>query len=196
MIQNIIDNTVGKDANICIILNKMTVKKYDSLDYEGLEFSPDLAGYFEPNEHGPQRKIDMVVIDDDNQFKVVKKSLSFALKKVGKTGIVVLANSLPPNRPRYVTPIKRAGNWYGEVWRVVDGLNKDKNIDFVSYSVGNGYTIVRRSPNPNTFVAGEDLGILSQYANNRKKYARLVDEMGLREWYENKVTEGTDTQTD
>lgn len=184
MIERIIDNTVGKNANIVCVLTKDSVKKYQDLDYKGLEFTNDLAGYFEPNEHGPQRKINMVVIDANNEYKVVKKSLQFALKKVGKTGCVVLANSLPPNRLRYVTPQKRPGNWFGEVWRVVSGLNYQKNVDFVTCAIGNGYTVILGISNTNLYTE-EVEPTLKMYSEDRVKYARLVrNPEGLRNWYE------------
>lgn len=179
MIETIIEKTVGKEANIVCALETRTVGKYTSLDYKDLEFTNDLNGYFEPNEHGPQREIDMVVIDADNRFKVVKKHLKFSLKK---SKFVVLANSLPPNRARFVTPEKRPGNWHGEVWKVVLGLNFIKTVDFVSFATGNGYTIVANGENEVLEESIDEIN-LSKYSDNRKKYARLVNADQLGEWY-------------
>lgn len=190
MIQQLIDNTVGKNAKIVFALRKQTVKKYSDLDYEGLEFTDDLSKYFKDDQ-----KSDLILLDGNNGYKTVRKLFNFAMKKLNKGGVVVLANSLPPNRARYVTPEERPGNWYGEVWRVVSGMNYINGVDFVTVGIGNGYTVIRKAKNPDVFPETSEVIDLQSYSDNRTKYARLVTTTGLGVWYANGGgSERTDTQ--
>jgi len=197
MIQKIIENTVGIKANMLFSLCKHSVSKYVNLDYEGLEFTDDIGKHFASKAKAEGESLpktyDLILIDAENELKIVDKALKFALKKVGKEGVVVLANSLPPNRNKYVTPKRRPGNWYGEVWKVVTNLHSNKGTDFVTFPIGNGYTIIAKRAN-SIYIENPERIELSDYSKNRNQYARLVSAMELREWYDDRTAETSDTQ--
>lgn len=187
MIKDIIKKTVGENANFLFNIRKKQLRDYTGYNYEKLMFCNDLELFFQQNK---EVKYDFIIIDADNQYKKVKKSLNLALKKLNKNGIVVLVNSLPPNRKRFVSECERPGMWLGQVWKVVSELNYRPNVDFVTYQLHTGYTFIINGDNSILHdQKNANKMSLKEYCDNYNKYARLVNLSELSLWYKEHITE-------
>lgn len=182
MIDTLIENTVGDAAKILYVISGK-----NRIKYKNTRFDVETQTVCKP-----KGKYDFILIDADNTLSGAKKNFAAAVRALNTNGVVVLANTTPPNQPRYVAAAPRPGNWYGEVWKIVYGLNFNDKTDFATWSVGNGYTVVVNHRNPNVMSADDVPKLdLSYYTQKRIKMGRVLEFEGLINWYCGTVTKVT-----
>lgn len=96
--------------------------------------------YFEKD----NTKFDLVFIDGDHTSEQVKKDFENAMSIVSDNGFIVLHDTVPRLEERTFVP-RVTKQWNGDVYKFACTLNEYKKIDFKTYSVDHGVTVVWKS---------------------------------------------------
>lgn len=95
--------------------------------------------YFEfAKQHGDQ--YDLVFIDGDHHFKQVATDLLHSLDNLAPGGLVVLHDTFPPNRDA------TRQEFCGDAYRLLDKLPKMDGIQYYTFPITYGLTLVSKTP--------------------------------------------------